>query len=157
MNRTKQTPRSTSSRRTEDSRAELLGSYLLEQILFNRTVVRYRIHLESYNLASGTINVRLAAIRRFPVKFGPSHKYDHKANPDAGAEIEAHPKNVVSPVFTRVSHLPTHESIFQSVTNPEITQTGAPAGPPTRYVEGDIHKHDQGSRAGRSNQTNRDP
>jgi site-specific recombinase XerD len=32
---------------------------------FNRTVVlRYRIHLESRNLAAGTINVRLAAVRR---------------------------------------------------------------------------------------------
>jgi len=32
---------------------------------FNRTVVlRYRIHLECRNLAPGTINVRLAAVRR---------------------------------------------------------------------------------------------
>ena len=32
---------------------------------FNRTVVlRYRIYLESRNLAPGTINVRLAAVRR---------------------------------------------------------------------------------------------
>src|SRR5262249_41634581 len=86
-----------------------------------------------------------------------SHKYDQEANPDADAEIEAHPKNVVSPVFTRVSHLATHKSIFQSVTNAEITQTIALAGPPTRYVEGDIHKHDQGSCSGRSDQTNRNP
>jgi len=35
------------------------------RLLFNRTVVlRYRIHLESRNLAAGTINVRLAAVRR---------------------------------------------------------------------------------------------
>jgi len=35
------------------------------RLSFNRTVVlRYRIHLESRNLASGTINVRLAAVRR---------------------------------------------------------------------------------------------
>src|SRR2546428_13383232 len=35
------------------------------RLSFNRTVVlRYRIHLESRNLAPGTINVRLAAVRR---------------------------------------------------------------------------------------------
>ena len=35
------------------------------RLSFNRTVVlRYRIHLESRNLASGTTNVRLAAVRR---------------------------------------------------------------------------------------------
>ena len=35
------------------------------RLSFNRTVVmRYRNHLESRNLASGTINVRLAAVRR---------------------------------------------------------------------------------------------
>ena len=35
------------------------------RLSFNRTVVlRYRIHLESRNLAAGTINVRLAAVRR---------------------------------------------------------------------------------------------
>ena len=35
------------------------------RLSFNRTVVlRYRIHLESRNLPAGTINVRLAAVRR---------------------------------------------------------------------------------------------
>ena len=35
------------------------------RLSFNRTVVlRYRIHLESRNLPPGTINVRLAAVRR---------------------------------------------------------------------------------------------
>jgi site-specific recombinase XerD len=35
------------------------------RLSFNRTdVLRYRIHLESRNLAAGTINVRLAAVRR---------------------------------------------------------------------------------------------
>src|SRR6185312_16841681 len=35
------------------------------RLSLNRTVVlRYRIHLESRNLAPGTINVRLAAVRR---------------------------------------------------------------------------------------------
>jgi hypothetical protein len=35
------------------------------RLSFNRSVVlRYRIHLESRNLAPGTINVRLAAVRR---------------------------------------------------------------------------------------------
>jgi hypothetical protein len=35
------------------------------RLSFKRTVVlRYRIHTESRNLASGTINVRLAAVRR---------------------------------------------------------------------------------------------
>ena len=35
------------------------------RLSFNRTVVlRYRIYLESRNLAPGTINVRLAAVRR---------------------------------------------------------------------------------------------
>src|SRR5919109_1642075 len=35
------------------------------RLSFNRTVVlRYRIHLESRTLAPGTINVRLAAVRR---------------------------------------------------------------------------------------------
>jgi site-specific recombinase XerD len=35
------------------------------RLSFNRTVVlRYRMHLESRNLAPGTINVRLAAVRR---------------------------------------------------------------------------------------------
>src|SRR5262244_2968360 len=35
------------------------------RLSFNRTVVlRYRIHLESRNLAPGTVDVRLAAVRR---------------------------------------------------------------------------------------------
>ena len=35
------------------------------RLSFNKTVVtRYRIHLESRQLARGTINVRLAAVRR---------------------------------------------------------------------------------------------
>jgi site-specific recombinase XerD len=45
---------------------ELIDWYCSEpRLSFNRTVVlRYRIHLESRNLAAGTINVRLAAVRR---------------------------------------------------------------------------------------------
>ena len=45
---------------------EFIGWYCSEpRLSFNRTVVlRYRMHLESRNLASGTINVRLAAVRR---------------------------------------------------------------------------------------------
>ena len=45
---------------------EFIGWYCSEpRLSFNRTVVlRYRIHLESRNLAPGTINVRLAAVRR---------------------------------------------------------------------------------------------
>src|SRR5438045_6967322 len=45
---------------------ELIEWYCSEpRLSFNRTVLlRYRIHLESRNLAPGTINVRLAAVRR---------------------------------------------------------------------------------------------
>ena len=45
---------------------EFIDWYCSEpRLSFNRTVVlRYRIHLELRNLASGTINVRLAAVRR---------------------------------------------------------------------------------------------
>jgi site-specific recombinase XerD len=45
---------------------EFIDWYCSEpRLSFNRTVVlRYRMHLESRNLASGTINVRLAAVRR---------------------------------------------------------------------------------------------
>jgi len=45
---------------------EFIDWYCSEpRLSFNRTVVlRYRIHLESRNLAAGTINVRLAAVRR---------------------------------------------------------------------------------------------
>ena len=45
---------------------EFIGWYCSEpRLSFNRTVVtRYRIHLESRQLAPGTINVRLAAVRR---------------------------------------------------------------------------------------------
>src|SRR5262252_79994 len=45
---------------------EFIGWYCSEpRLSFNRTVVlRYRIHLESRNLAPGTISVRLAAVRR---------------------------------------------------------------------------------------------
>jgi len=44
---------------------EFIDWYCSEpRLSFNRTVVlRYRIHLESRNLAAGTINVRLAAVR----------------------------------------------------------------------------------------------
>src|SRR2546425_7437114 len=43
---------------------EFIDWYCSEpRLSFNRTVVlRYRIHLESRNLAPGTINVRLAAV-----------------------------------------------------------------------------------------------
>src|SRR5207245_5161047 len=34
------------------------------RLSFSRTVLRYRIHLESRNLAPGTINLRLGAVRR---------------------------------------------------------------------------------------------
>src|SRR6476660_6734882 len=45
---------------------EFIDWYCSEpRLSFNRTVVlRYRMHLESRNLAPGTINVRLAAVRR---------------------------------------------------------------------------------------------
>src|SRR5436190_8764878 len=45
---------------------EFIDWYCSEpRLSFNRTVVlRYRIHLESRKLAAGTINVRLAAVRR---------------------------------------------------------------------------------------------
>src|SRR5262245_26400511 len=45
---------------------EFIDWYCAEpRLSFSRTVVlRYRIHLESRNLAPGTINVRLAAVRR---------------------------------------------------------------------------------------------
>ena len=45
---------------------EFIGWYCSEpRLSFNRTVVtRYRIHFESRQLAPGTINVRLAAVRR---------------------------------------------------------------------------------------------
>src|SRR5947208_13543329 len=45
---------------------ELIDWYCSEpRLSFNRTVVlRYRMHLESRNLAPGTINMRLAAVRR---------------------------------------------------------------------------------------------
>jgi site-specific recombinase XerD len=45
---------------------EFIDWYCSEpRLSFNRTVVlRYRMHLESRNLAAGTINVRLAAVRR---------------------------------------------------------------------------------------------
>src|SRR5262245_33417727 len=45
---------------------EFIEGYCSEpRLSFNRTVLlRYRIHLESRNLAPGTINVRLAAVRR---------------------------------------------------------------------------------------------
>src|SRR5205809_3654131 len=45
---------------------EFIGWYCSEpRLSFNKTVVtRYRIHLEARQLAPGTINVRLAAVRR---------------------------------------------------------------------------------------------
>ncbi len=45
---------------------EIIGWYCCEpRLSFNKTVVtRYRIHLESRQLAPGTINVRPAAVRR---------------------------------------------------------------------------------------------
>lgn len=45
---------------------EFIGWYCSEpRLSFNKTVVtRYRIHLETRQLAPGTINVRLAAVRR---------------------------------------------------------------------------------------------
>jgi hypothetical protein len=45
---------------------EFIDWYCSEpRLSFNRTVVlRYRLHLESRNLAPGTVNVRLAAVRR---------------------------------------------------------------------------------------------
>ena len=45
---------------------EFIDWYCSEpRLSFNRTVVlRYRVHLESRNLAAGTLNVRLAAVRR---------------------------------------------------------------------------------------------
>ena len=45
---------------------EFIGWYCSEpRLSFNKSVVtRYRIHLEARQLAPGTINVRLAAVRR---------------------------------------------------------------------------------------------
>ena len=55
-----------SQRGYQHSINEFLNWYCSEpRLSFNKTVVtRYRIHLESRSLAPGTINVRLAAIRR---------------------------------------------------------------------------------------------
>jgi len=55
-----------SQRGYQHSINELINWYCSEpRLSFNKTVVtRYRIHLESRSLAPGTINVRLAAIRR---------------------------------------------------------------------------------------------
>ena len=50
----------------EHSIAEFIGWYCAEPRLgFKRAVVtRYRMHLESRGLAAGTVNLRLAAVRR---------------------------------------------------------------------------------------------
>jgi len=55
-----------SQRGYRDSIDEFIGWYCSEpRLSFNKTVVtRYRIHLESRRLAPGTVNVRLAAVRR---------------------------------------------------------------------------------------------
>ncbi len=55
-----------SQRGYQHSINEFLNWYCSEpRLSFNKTVVtRYRIHLESRSLAPGTINVRLAAVRR---------------------------------------------------------------------------------------------
>ena len=55
-----------SQRGYQHSINEFINWYCSEpRLSFNKTVVtRYRIHLESRSLAPGTINVRLAAIRR---------------------------------------------------------------------------------------------
>ena len=55
-----------SQRGYEHAIDEFIDWYCSEpRLSFNRTVVlRYRIHLESRNLVAGTINVRLAAVRR---------------------------------------------------------------------------------------------
>ena len=55
-----------SQRGYRHSMDELINWYCSEpRLSFNKTVVtRYRIHLESRKLAPGTINVRLAAVRR---------------------------------------------------------------------------------------------
>jgi site-specific recombinase XerD len=55
-----------SQRGYEHAIDEFIDWYCSEpRLSFNRAVVlRYRIHLESRNLAAGTINVRLAAVRR---------------------------------------------------------------------------------------------
>src|SRR5258708_895617 len=43
------------------------------RLSFNKAVVlRYRLHLEDRNLAAGTINVRLAAVRRLAYEVGQS-------------------------------------------------------------------------------------
>jgi hypothetical protein len=59
--------RSPESQRTyEHAIDEFIAWYCSEpRLSFNKTVVtRYRIHLESRQLAPGTINVRLASVRR---------------------------------------------------------------------------------------------
>src|SRR5215467_9789434 len=59
-------PSKESQRGYRHSIDEFIGWYCSEpRLSFNKTVVtRYRIHLESRQLAPGTINVRLAAVRR---------------------------------------------------------------------------------------------
>src|SRR4029453_18697787 len=59
-------PSPESQRGYQHSIIEFLNWYCSEpRLSFNKTVVtRYRIHLESRSLAPGTINVRLADIRR---------------------------------------------------------------------------------------------
>jgi hypothetical protein len=58
--------RSPESRSYRHAIDEFVGRYCSEpRLSFNKTVVtRYRIHLEDRRLASGTTNVRLAAVRR---------------------------------------------------------------------------------------------
>ncbi len=55
-----------SQRGYEHSINEFIAWYCSEpRLSFNKTVVtRYRMHLESRQLAPGTINVRLASVRR---------------------------------------------------------------------------------------------
>ena len=55
-----------SQRGYQHSIDEFIGWYCSEpRLSFNKTVVtRYRAHLETRQLAPGTINVRLAAVRR---------------------------------------------------------------------------------------------
>jgi hypothetical protein len=64
---------------------EFIAWYCSEpRLSFNKTVVtRYRIHLESRQLAPGTINVRLAAVRRLAYEAADSGLL----SPELGTDI----------------------------------------------------------------------
>jgi hypothetical protein len=73
------------------------------RLSFNKTVVtRYRIHLEDKALAPGTINVRLAAVRRLAYEVADTGLL----SPDLAAGISYGQ-------ISRRAHCPTHEPHFK--------------------------------------------